>query len=75
MKEFKMDNGNKIEVGETYRFSDLWSGNGDEIELMESGSIWIGNDENDMPIIADFDVIEVNEDDAILSIIKVKDIA
>lgn len=30
MREFKMENETTIEVGETYRFADLWSGNGAE---------------------------------------------
>lgn len=33
MREFKMENETTIEVGETYRFADLWSGNGDEAEI------------------------------------------
>lgn len=38
MREFKMENETTIEVGETYRFADLWSGNGDEAEIFESGA-------------------------------------
>lgn len=48
-----MENETTIEVGETYRFADLWSGNGDEAEIFESGAVWIGNDDDDMPIVAD----------------------
>lgn len=46
MREFKMENETTIEVGETYRFADLWSGNGDEAEIFESGAVWIGNDDD-----------------------------
>lgn len=38
MKEFKMYNGNTIEIGEELRFADLWqSETGDEEELLDSG--------------------------------------
>lgn len=30
MKDFKMENGNVVCVGETLQFTDLWSGSGDE---------------------------------------------
>lgn len=55
MKDFKMENGNVVCVGETLQFADLWSGSGDETEIFESGSVWIGNDENDMPVVAAFE--------------------
>lgn len=74
MREFKMESGITIEVGENYRFADLWSGNGDEKEIFESGSVWIGNDENDMPIIAYFEVVEEDKEDIICSFVKVTDI-
>lgn len=46
----------------------------DETEIFESGSVWIGNDENDMPVVAAFDVIEENKDNIIESFVKVTDI-
>ena len=64
MKDFKMENGNVVCVGETLQFADLF----------ESGSVWIGNDENDMPVVAAFDVIEENKDNIIESFVKVTDI-
>ena len=74
MKDFKMENGNVVCVGETLQFEDLWSGSGDETEIFESGSVCIGNDENDMPVVAAFDVIEENKDNIIESFVKVTDI-
>lgn len=35
MKDFKMENGNVVCVGETLQFADLWSGSGDETEIFE----------------------------------------
>lgn len=40
MKEYKMFNGKKLEVGEEIRFADLWqSDDGDEEELLDSGCV------------------------------------
>lgn len=47
MKEFKMYNGNMLEVGD---------------------------DENDMPITADFEILEKDEEDLLNSLVKVTDI-
>lgn len=75
MKEFKMYNGNTIEVGEEIRFADLWqSDDGDEEELLDSGCVWIANDENDAPVIADFEILRKDEDDLLNSLVKVTDI-
>lgn len=75
MKKFRMENGTVIEKGETYIFADLWSGKGDEEEILESGSVWIGDDENDMPIVADFEIVAADENNIIFSTVKVTDIA
>lgn len=74
MKDFKMENGNVVCVGETLQFADLQSGSGDEKEIFESGSVWIENNENDMPVVAAFDVIEENKDNIIKSSVKITDI-
>lgn len=77
MREFKMENETTIEVGETYRFADLWSGNGDEgdeEEILDSGCCWVGDDENNMPIIADFDILQKNEENLVRSLVKITDI-
>lgn len=75
MKEVKMFDGNMLEVGEEIRFADIWqSDDGDERELLESGAIWIANDENDEPVIADFEILEKDEENPINTLVKVTDI-
>ena len=75
MKEFKMYNGNMLEVGEKIRVADLWQSNdGDEKEILDSGCCWVGNDENDMPMFADFEILEKDGENLVRSIVKVTDI-
>lgn len=75
MKEFKMYNGNMLEVGEVHRFADLWqSDDGDEEELLESGCCWVGDDKDGMPIIADFEILRKDEEDLLNSLVKITDI-
>lgn len=75
MKEFKMDNGNMLEVGEEIRFADLWqSETGDEGEILVSGCCWVGDDENNMPIIADFEILQKDEENLVRSLVKITDI-
>lgn len=70
-----MYNGNTIEIGEELRFADLWqSETGDEEELLDSGCCWVGDDEDNMPIIADFEILRKGEDDLLNSLVKVTDI-
>ncbi len=70
-----MFDGNMLEVGEEIRFADLWqSGDGDEEELLNSGCCWVGVDEDDMPMIADFEILEKDEENLINSLVKVTDI-
>lgn len=69
------ETGEIIEVGETYRFAYLWSGDGDEEEILESGAMSIGYDkELDEFIIADFEIIDKDEENPIDSIIKITDL-
>lgn len=58
----------KIEIGQEYYFGQLWDGEGDGEELMESGTV-SPDGEN---VIA-FDVIE-NADDPLETLVKVTDI-
>lgn len=75
MKEYKMFNGKKLEVGEEIRFADLWqSDDGDEEELLDSGCVWIANDENDAPVIADFEILQKDDEKLINTLVKVTDI-
>lgn len=75
MKEIEMANGNILRVGDIICFADLWqSEQGDVRELLESGCCWVGNDEDDMPIIADFEILEKDEENLVNSLVKVTDI-
>ena len=75
MREYKMFNGKTLKVGEEIRFADLWqSGDGDEEELLDSGCVWIANDENDAPVIADFEILQKDEENLINTLVKVTDI-
>ena len=58
----------EIEIGQEYYFGQLWDGEGDGEELMESGAV-SPDGEN---VIA-FDVIE-NADDPLETLVKVTDI-
>lgn len=75
MKECKMFNGKELRVGEEIRFADLWqSDDGDEEELLDSGCVWIANDENDAPVIADFEILQKDDEKLINTLVKVTDI-
>lgn len=75
MENVKMFDGNTLEVGEEIRFADLWqSDDGDEEELLESGSCWVANYESNEPIIADFEILEKDEKNLVNTLVKVTDI-
>ena len=61
-------NGMNIEVGKIYNFSDIWDGNYDGEELLESGTV-SPDEEN----VVEFEVIE-KFDDPLDTIVKVTDI-
>lgn len=62
-------------MGEEIRLADLWqSDEGDEAEILDSGCCWVGDDENNMPIIADFEILQKDEEDLLNSLVKVTDI-
>lgn len=75
-KEVKdYETGYIIKVGETYRFAYLWSGDGDEKEILESGAMSVAYDkELDEFIIADFEIVDKDEENPIDSIIKITDL-
>ena len=75
MMKFKMYNGETLAVGEEIRFADLWqSEDGDLGELLESGCCWVGNDKNDNPVNADFEIVDFCEEEPVKSIVKIADI-
>lgn len=49
-----------IEVGEEYYFDQLWDGNGDGEELLESGAIAVYQDGEEY--IVDFEILEPADD-------------
>lgn len=49
-----------IEVGEEYYFGQLWDGNGDGEELLESGAIAVYQDGEEY--IVDFEILEPADD-------------
>ena len=61
-----------IEVGKTMRFADLFD-RGDEDEILESGSIYIGHDENGLPLVADFEIVE-QADEIMDTVVRITDI-
>lgn len=63
----------EIEVGAELYFGQLWDGDGNGKELLEDGSVCVGEDESDMPVIVGFKI--VNQDEDILkTLLKVTDI-
>lgn len=51
---------NTIEAGKEYYFGQLWDGNGDGEELLESGAIAVYQDGQEF--IVDFEILESAED-------------
>lgn len=49
-----------IEIGKEYFFGQLWDGNGDGEELLESGAIAVYQDSEEY--IVDFEILEAAED-------------
>lgn len=51
---------NTIDAGEVYYFGQLWDGNGDGEELLDSGAIAVYQDGEEY--IVDFEIFGVNDD-------------
>lgn len=66
------ENRDTVDIGGKYLFGELWDGNHDGDELLDSGAIWIANDSNGLPVIAGFDVLEHH--DILESVVQVTDI-
>ena len=58
----------EIEIGNTYYFGQLWDGEGEGYELLESGSIEIDD------TIVEFKVLEKDNDDILKSIVEVTEL-
>ncbi len=51
----------EIRAGETYYFGQLWDGDGDGEELLESGAIAVYNEEAEDWEVVDFEIVEESE--------------
>ncbi len=51
-----------IEAGEIYYFGQLWDGDGDGEELLESGAIAVYNEEAEDWEVVDFEIVKENND-------------
>lgn len=65
---YVMGNEKEIKVGEEYYFGELWDGNGDGQELLESGAVSI-DDEH----VVTFEIMEEDED-ILNTLVKITDI-
>lgn len=63
----------RIKIGTELYFGQLWDGDEDGEELLESGSVCLGEDENRMPVIVAFEIVEkaMNILDAVVCIIDI----
>ena len=52
----------EIRAGETYYFGQLWDGDGDGVELLESGAIAVYNEEAEDWEVVDFEIVKENND-------------
>lgn len=68
-----LETGKEIKIGMEIEFSDLWDGNGDGEQLLKDCSVCVGEDENDMPVIVGFEVVERAED-ILEAVVKITDI-
>lgn len=75
MRRVKMFNGNLLEVGQEICFADLWqTDDGDLDELLQSGSVWVANDEYDSPITAYFEITDYNEENLVNTTVRITEI-
>lgn len=63
----------EIVIGMEVRFAELWDGNGDGEELLNSKSICVGENEIGIPVIVGFEVID-NNNDTLDTLVKITDI-
>lgn len=61
-----------IETGEEYYFGQLWDGDGDGEELLESGAIAVYQDGEEH--IVDFEIIETSGDDILQTVVRITSI-
>lgn len=59
----------EIKIGEKYYFGELWDGEGDIEELLESGAVSPDNEN-----VVSFEIIKLSPDEPIKTLVKVSDI-
>lgn len=64
----------EIEIGNTYYFGQLWDGEYDGEELLDSCEICVEDESDDIPIIVGFKRIKENNEDILQTIIEVTNI-
>lgn len=67
----------EIEIGEEYYLGQLWDGSGDVEDIIEEdgkGSVWVGNDEDGMPVIVGFTYEELDPEELMNTVVTVTDI-
>lgn len=58
MKRFEMFDGTVLQVGDVVVFYDIWYGkSGDIDEILDSGCVWVGNNDSGLSVIAEFTIV------------------
>ena len=65
---------NNIYVGMTTHLCEIYDGEESIIDVLENKNFYIGNDENNLPMVAEFEIIEANTGDLLRTWIKFTDI-
>lgn len=67
----------EIEIGEEYYLGQLWDGSGDVEDIIEGngkGSVWVGDDEDGMPVIVGFTYEELDSAEPMNTVVTVTNI-
>lgn len=63
-----------VEVGEEYYWGQLWYGNGDGKEILDSGSIAIYDNDKEEDVVIYFEIIDLDKEDIMKSMVRVTEI-
>lgn len=79
MKTFSylMGREREIEIGEDYYLGQLWDGSGDIEDIIEGnreGSVWVGDDEDGMPVIVTFTYDKLDHEEPMNTVVTVTNI-
>lgn len=67
----------EIEIGEEYYLGQLWDGSGDIEDIIDGnreGSVWIGDDEDGMPVIVAFTYDKLDNEEPMDTVVTVTNI-